>query len=246
MSKQMNTGMKLGLIPARGGSKGIKKKNIKNLLGKPLISYTIECARACSFIDRVIVSTDDPEIAEISKEWGAEVPFKRPPELAEDSTPMLPVMQHAIETAETVYKEKVDILILLDPTSPLRKVQDIEQALSIFNKDKTCQAVISGCKAHHSPYFNMVRLEDDFVQILNHSDKDIGCRQDCPPVFDLDTTVWIYSREAIMDIGKRIPPHTRLYRVPEERSIHIDTELDFKLVEFLMRESKEVSDAKLF
>ena len=239
----MNAGIVLGLIPARGGSKGIKKKNIKNLLGKPLISYTIECARACSLLDKVIVSTDDPEIAEISKEWGAEVPFKRPADLAKDNTPMLPVMQHAIETAETVYKEKVNILILLDPTSPLRKVKDIEQAFSIFNKDKTCQAVVSGCKAHRSPYFNMVRLEDDFVQILIRSDKDIGCRQDCPPVFDLDTTVWMYSREAIMDTGKRIPPNTRLLVVPEERSIHIDTELDFKIVEFLMRESRKVTNA---
>ena len=156
---------------------------------------------------------------------------------------MLPVMQHAIETAETVYKEKVNILILLDPTSPLRKVKDIEQALSIFNKDKTCQAVISGCEAHRSPSFNMVRLEDDFVQILIRSDKDIGCRQDCPPVFDLDSTVWMYSREAIMDMGKRIPPCTRLYIVPEERSSHIDTELDFKIVEFLMRESRKVTNA---
>ncbi len=239
----MNAGMKLGLIPARGGSKGIKKKNIRNLLGKPLISYTIECSRACSFLDKVIVSTDDPEIAEISKEWGAEVPFKRPPELAKDNIPMMPVMQHAIETAETVYKEKVNILILLDPTSPLRKVQDIEQAFLIFNKDKTCQAVISGKEAHRSPHFNMVRLEDDFVQILIRSDKDIGCRQDCPPVFDLDTTVWMYSREAIMDMGMRIPPYTRLLVVPEERSIHIDTELDFKIVEFLMRKSRKVSNA---
>ncbi len=246
MSKQMNAGMKLGLIPARGGSKGIKKKNIRNLLGKPLISYTIECALACSFLDKVIVSTDDPEIAEISKEWGAEVPFKRPPELARDNTPMLPVMQHAIETAETVYKETVDILILLDPTSPLRMVKDIEQALSIFNKDKICLAVVSGKEAHRSPYFNMVHLVDDFVQILIPSDKNIGCRQDCPPLFDLDTTVWIYSREAIMDTGKRIPPYTRLLVVPEERSIHIDTELDFKIVEFLMRESRKVTNAKLF
>ena len=239
----MKTGMKLGLIPARGGSKGIKKKNIKNLLGKPLISYTIEIALACSLLDKVIVSTDDPEIAEISKEWGAEVPFQRPADLAKDNTPMMPVMQHAIESVETIYKEKVNILILLDPTSPLRKVEDIEQALFIFNKDKTCQAVASGCAAHHNPYFNMVRLKDDSAQILIPSDKDIGCRQDCPPVFDLDTTVWMYSREAIMDIGKRIPLRTRLYMVPEERSIHIDTELDFKIVEFLMRKSMEASNA---
>ena len=155
---------------------------------------------------------------------------------------MLPVMQHAVETVEAIYREKVNILILLDPTSPLRKVKDIEEALSLFH-DGSCQAVVSGCKAHRSPYFNMVRVEENFVQILIHSDKDIGCRQDCPPVYDLDTTVWIYSREAIMDIRKRIPPRTRLYLVPEERSIHLDTELDFMIVEFLMKESSEVKNA---
>lgn len=239
----MNSGMVLGLIPARGGSKGIKKKNIRHLLGKPLISYTIECALACSLIDKVVVSTDDSEIAEISRESGAEVPFVRPPELAKDDTPMLPVMQHAIETVEETYREKVDILILLDPTSPLRKVKDIEEAFSLFTHDGACQAVVSGCKAHRSPYFNMVRLEDGFVQMLVQTDKDIGRRQDCPPVYDLDTTVWIYSRETIMDIRKRIPPLTRLYIVPEERSIHIDTERDFMIVEFLMRESSEVKNA---
>jgi len=234
--------MVLGLIPARGGSKGIKKKNIRHLLGKPLISYTVECAHACSFIDKVVVSTDDSEIAEISREWGAEVPFIRPPELAKDDTPMLPVMQHAVESVEAIYRERVNILILLDPTSPLRKVKDVEEALSLFSRDGACQAVVYGCEAHRSPYFNMVRVEDGFVQILMQTDKDIGCRQECPPVYDLDTTVWIYSREAIMDIGKRIPPRTRLYLVPEERSIHIDTELDFMIVEFLMKQSSEVTN----
>jgi CMP-N,N'-diacetyllegionaminic acid synthase len=234
--------MVLGLIPARGGSKGIKKKNIRHLLGKPLISYTVECARACSSIDKAVVSTDDSEIAEISREWGAEVPFIRPPELAKDDTPMLPVMQHAVQSVEEIYRERVNILILLDPTSPLRKVKDVEEALSLFYRDGACQAVVSGCEAHRSPYFNMIRLEDGFVQILIQTDKEIGCRQECPPVYDLDTTVWIYSREAIMDIGKRIPPRTRLYLVPEERSIHIDTELDFMIVEFLMQQSSEVTN----
>lgn len=208
-----------------------------------MISYSIEQARACSFIDRVVVSTDDPEIAEISRESGAEVPFTRPPELAKDDTPMLPVMQHAIQTIEAIYRKTVDILILLDPTSPLRTVEDIEEALSLFHQDETCQAVVSGCEAHRSPYFNMVRLKDDFVQMLIPTEGDIGRRQDCPPVYDLDTTVWIYSREAIMDIGQRIPPRTRLYIVPEERSIHIDTESDFMIVEFLMRKSSEVKNA---
>jgi CMP-N-acetylneuraminic acid synthetase len=228
------SGIILGLIPARGGSKGIKKKNIRNLLGKPLIAYAIECGLACSFIDKVVVSTDDPEIAEISKNWGADVPFMRPVELAQDNIPMLPVMQHALKAIEDVYSQKVDIVILLQPTSPLRKVEDIIEAFKLFKKYDSCHAVISGCRAHNSPYFSMVHLENGFAKILINYENPIGRRQDCPLVYNLDGTVWIYSREALMQLEMRIPPRTLFYEVPEERAFDIDSELDFKIIEFLM------------
>lgn len=230
----MDTGITLGLIPARGGSKGIRKKNIRSLFGKPLIAYSIECGLACPSIDKLIVSTDDLEIASIAKEWGADVPFMRPSELARDETPMLPVMQHALQSAENFYNQTVNTLILLDPTSPLRTIQDIENALMILRRNDSCQAVISGCRAHRHPSFSMVRLENDFAQLVMETDKELGRRQDCPPVYDLDSTVWVYSREALMDIRQRIPPRTRLYLVPEERSSHIDSEMDFRIIEFLM------------
>ncbi|MBA7608369.1 CMP-N,N'-diacetyllegionaminic acid synthase [subsurface metagenome] len=226
--------MTLGLIPARGGSKGIRRKNTRHLSGKPLIAYSIECGLACPSIDKVVVSTDDREIAEFSREWGAEVPFMRPSELAQDETPMLQVMQHALETAENIYHKKVDTLVLLQPTSPLRKASDIEESLLIYLQDKDCQAVISGRIAHFNPYFNMAFLEEGYVRLAIPPSEDIGSRQKCPAVYDLDGTVWIYSREALMDIKKRIPPRTRLFEVPEERVIEIDTELDFKIAEFLM------------
>ncbi|MBW8039128.1 MAG: acylneuraminate cytidylyltransferase family protein [Planctomycetes bacterium] len=224
----------LGLIPARGGSKGIRRKNTRYLSGKPLIAYSIECGLACPSIDKVVVSTDNREIAEISRDLGAEVPFMRPSELAQDETPMLQVMQHALETAENIYHKKVDTLVLLQPTSPLRKVSDIEESLLIYLQDKDCQAVISGRTAHFNPYFNMACLEEGYVQLAIPPSEDIGSRQKCPVVYDLDGTVWIYSREALMDIKKRIPPRTRLFEVPEERVIEIDTELDFKIAEILM------------
>lgn len=227
--------MVLGLIPARGGSKGIKNKNIRYLLGKPLIAYAVQCGLACNKIDKLVVSTDSEEIAEIARECGADVPFIRPAELAGDETPMMPVMQHCIETVEAMYREKVNVLVLLDSTSPLRKVEDIEGALSLFSEEGSCEAVISGCRAHNNPYFNMITLMDGYARLVIPT--DIGRRQDCPPVYDLDTTVWVYSRRAIMEIGQRIPPHTRFYSVPEERSVHIDTEIDFKIVEYLMSQS---------
>ena len=225
--------MVLGLIPARGGSKGVPRKNIRSVCSKPLIAYAIQCGLNCSSLDHLIVSTDDPEIAEISENWGADVPFLRPSELAEDTTPMLPVMQHAIVEAEKYYENEVGVLVLLDPTAPLRTVDDIENSLRLF-RNSDCSAVISGNAARRSPYFNMVVPKDGFVRLAIFDKNAIGCRQDSPPVFDLNTVVWIYSRSALMEERSRIPQKTVLYEVPAERAIDLDTELDFKILQALM------------
>jgi len=226
--------MILGLVPARGGSKGIKKKNIKELLGRPLIAYSIEQGLASPVIDRVVVSTDDREIAEVARAAGADLPFMRPAELARDDTPMFPVMEHALDAVEAEKGEQVSHLVLLDATSPLRLVSDIEDAMGLF-EGGNCEAVISGTQAHRSPWFNMVSIDDrGYVGLLNGSG-DVGRRQDCPQAYDLDTTVWIYTRAAIKDIKKRMPERTRLYIVPAERAFHIDTELDFEIVSYLMK-----------
>jgi len=226
--------MILGFVPARGGSKGIKKKNIKELLGKPLIAYSIEQGLASTVIDKVVVSTDDAEIADIARAAGAEVPFMRPAELARDDTPMFPVMEHALDAVEAEYGEQVSHLVLLDATSPLRVSSDIEEAMKLF-EGGGCDAVISGSEAHRSPWFNMVAIDGEGYAGLLNGSGDVGRRQDCPEAYDLDTTVWIYTREAIKVIKKRMPPRTRLYKVPPERAFHIDTELDFELVSFLMK-----------
>ncbi len=227
-------GIVLGLVPARGGSKGVKRKNVRSLVGRPLIAYAIEVGLSCPSIDRLVVSTDDGEIARIARVLGAEVPFMRPASLARDDTPMLPVLRHALECMERIHETIVSTVVLLDPTSPFRTVDDIDRALGLFYKDGGCHAVVSGCMARHSPEFNMVRLEEGRARLLMPTARHIGRRQDCPPSYDLDTTVWIYSREALMEIGERIPPDTRLYQVPEERSFHIDTEFDFMVAELLL------------
>lgn len=225
--------MILGLVPARGGSKGIRKKNIKELLGKPLIAYAIEQGLASPLIDMVVVSTDDPVIAEVARECGAEVPFMRPAELARDDTPMFPVMEHALDAVEAESGKEVSHIVLLDATSPLRLVSDIDNAMKLFDGG-ACDAVISGCEAHRSPWFNMVALDGEGYAGLLIGSGDVGRRQDCPDAYDLDTTVWIYTRDAIKVIKKRMPPRTRLYKVPQVRAFHIDTELDFEIVAFLM------------
>jgi CMP-N-acetylneuraminic acid synthetase len=225
----------LGVIPARGGSKGVPGKNIRPVLGKPLIAYSIECGLKCSSIDRLVVSTDSEEIADIARKLGAEVPFLRPEELAGDTVPMLPVMRHSITSAEEHYGRTVRALVLLDPTGALRTVDDVESCLKLF-EDSDCDAVISGNTAHRSPYFNMVIQDTGYVRLVIPTSKPIGRRQDCPVVYDLNTVVWVYSRRALMEEKARIPERTLLYFVPPERAIDVDTELDLKILEFLMDE----------
>lgn len=226
--------MVLGVIPARGGSKGVPGKNIRPVLDKPLIAYAIECGLKCPSIDHLIVSTESQEIASIARKCGADVPFMRPRELAEDTTPMLPVLQHAVVASEEYYDKMLSTLVLLDPTGPLRTVDDVENCLKLF-KSSNCDAVISGNVAHRSPYFNMVIKENNYVRLAFPTSKPIGRRQDSPPVYDLNTVVWVYSRKALMEERARIPKKTLLYLVPPERAIDIDTELDFKILEFMIR-----------
>jgi CMP-N,N'-diacetyllegionaminic acid synthase len=225
--------MILGVIPARGGSKGVPQKNIRPVLGKPLVAYAIECGLKCPSIDHLIVSTDSDEIANIGRRFGADVPFMRPVELAEDTVPMLPVLQHAVQAAESYYGRMVRALVLLDPTGPLRTMDDIEGSLKIL-MDSACDAVISGNIAHRSPYFNMVTEQEGYIRLVIPNPEPIGRRQDSPPVYDLNTVVWVYSRRALMEEKSRVPRRSLLYLVPSERAIDIDTELDFKILEFLM------------
>lgn len=222
--------MILGLIPARGGSKGVPKKNIRLVAGKPLIAYTIECARKCSSLDRVVVSTDSEEIATIARTYGAEVPFMRPAELASDTAAMVPVLEHAIAEIERRSGEQVEFLVLIDSTAPLRIPEDIEQALTICKQDD-CDAVISVNAPHRNPYFNMVKEENGYVRLICEPERLVSRRQDAPPVYDVNTVVWIWRRKALMEDHARIPKRTKLYLVPKERSIDLDTEFDFKFLE---------------
>jgi len=221
----------LGIIPARGGSKGVPKKNIRMVNGKPLIAYAVERALRAQSIDHVIVSTDSPEIAEVAKSYGAEVPFLRPSSLAEDSTPMLPVLEHAVVMCEKLYGDMIDPVILLDPTAPLRVTDDIEACLSLFRKGGV-DAIISANEARRNPYFNMVSVDaDGFAALAARAERPIYRRQDAPIVYDLNTVCWVFSRETIMVIRERIPPKTRIYLVPLERAIDLDTESDFASLE---------------
>lgn len=224
----------IAIIPARGESKSIPRKNIKLLAGKPLIVYAIETALKCKLLDRVIVSTDDEEIAAISKKHGAEVPFIRPRELALDTTPMLHVLQHAVSYIERNGKSNIDIVVLLQPTAPFREVSDIENCVKKLKNEKA-DSVVTVCEVEHNPYFVMMKFQNDNLMTLLKTEKPITRRQDAPKVYRLNGAVYAIRRDVLMNENKIFTDNTKAVIMPQERSIDLDRKLDFEFAEFLLK-----------
>lgn len=225
-------------ICARGGSVGVPRKNIRPLLGKPLIAYSIEQARACPQIDAVYVSTDDDEIAEVARAYGAIVPFKRPADLATSEAGKLPVIVHLVDH---LIATGVDVtrIVDLDPTSPLRSNADIEAALSLLDADT--DVVITAYPSDKNPYFNMVeRQPDGNVRLVKPLADGVTSRQAAPKVYSMNASIYVWHR-ATLTAGLW-NGRTRLYEMPRDRSIDIDSEIDFKLVEMLMTAAQEKSN----
>lgn len=222
-------------ICARGGSKGVKNKNIRNLKGKPLIVYTLEQARACQLFEMIAVSSDSPEILDLSRRHGADLLVERPAELATDTAAKLPVIRHCVEEAERIAGKPFDSIVDLDVTSPLRFVEDIQGAVALLEKERVAN-VITGAPAHRSPYFNLVELGNDGVVRLSKSlGTPIVRRQDSPQCFDMNASIYVWQRAALFESPGIFNADTRIFVMPKERSIDIDDELDFEFVEFLMR-----------
>ncbi|SHE63383.1 CMP-N,N'-diacetyllegionaminic acid synthase [Caldanaerobius fijiensis DSM 17918] len=223
----------LALIPARGGSKGVPRKNLRCLSGKPLIAYTIEAALQANFIDKIIVSTDDLEIANVSKKYGAEVPFIRPEALATDEAKGIDVILHAMQWLED-HNEKFDLLILLQPTSPLRDSEDIKNALSLFVR-KNADAVVSVCEAEHSPLWMNTLREDlcmkDFIrkEVLNKN------RQELETYYRLNGAIYLAKWNYIKQYKSFYGDKTYAYIMSREKSVDIDSEFDLQFAEFLMK-----------
>lgn len=219
----------LGLIPARGGSKSIPLKNIKPLLGKPLIAYTIEEALKSKYLERIVVSTDDVQIAEVSKEYGADVPFIRPAELATDTSPTLPVIQHALKYLESE-GYRPNFVVLLQPTSPLREVKHIDEAIEkILNTNADSVTTLTEAEIH--PYW-MCKLDGDRVYPFIETGEQSLRRQDLPSVYRLNGAVIVVKREAIDK--KWQEQDIRAILMEPIYSIDIDTPLDFYIAEKLM------------
>lgn len=225
----------VALICARGGSKGLPGKNTRLLAGKPLIAWAITQARAVQRISRVIVSTDSEEIAAAAREAGAEVPFLRPAELAQDNSPEWLVWRHALnylkETGGGCYP---DALVVVPATAPLRAVDDIEGCLDEYEKGGM-DVVITVTDAHRSPYFNMVKVQNDgYVNLVIPPNGSVFRRQDAPAVYDVTTVAYVIRPEFVMAGNGIFEGLVRHVHIPAERALDIDTLLDFKIAECLI------------
>ena len=224
-------------ICARGGSKGVKNKNIKELYGKPLIAYTIEQAKATGLFEHIVISTDSDDIADIAKKYGAEVFFKRSAEMASDTAGKLDVIRDAFIRSEAYYNKQFDYLIDLDATAPLRNIEDIINSFNQFKNDNN-DNLITAMPSRRSPYFNLVEQDKSGkVYLSKKLDSAIVRRQDAPKSYDMNASIYVWKRDTILNEKALFLESTGLYVMPEERSIDIDTELDYKFVEFLMKEN---------
>ena len=223
-------------VCARGGSKGLPGKNIKPLLGKPLISHTIDLALKWPRTTHIWVSTDAVEIANVAKKSGIDVPTLRPAELAEDSTPKLPVLTHALDAAETHFGKKFDLIVDLDPTSPIRTMDDLENGWKTFNKSD-CSICFSVVRARKNPYFNMVERDPHGnVKLVRPDLGGTTRRQAAPQVYDMNASIYIYRREFL----KKSPTllwegKTEFFEMPAESSFDIDEQRDFIVTEAMMK-----------
>lgn len=223
------------VIPARGGSKGVLRKNIKKLVDKPLIAYTIEQALQSRYIDRTIVSTEDKEIADISKEYGAEVPFIRPDDLAGDQVATVDVLLHAINWLEEEEKYDFDVLVLLHTTTPLRVVKDVDSCIEMLQGAKV-DNVFSVTEAHRNPYFNMVELDKQgTVKLVK--EEVFSTRQSAPEVYDLNASIYVWWKDILKNEKKIFLAGSKVYVMPKERSVDIDDDLDFRIAEYLFKNS---------
>lgn len=221
-------------ICARKGSKGLKNKNFKNLNSKPLIYYTILQAKKSKIFNKIAVSSDSKKILLLAKRFNADYIIQRPKRFSTDNCSKIVAIKHALLETEKNYKTKFDIIIDLDITSPLRLVDDIKKALKKFLNSKNLN-LVSATKSKKNPYFNQVILKNNKLSIPCNNKKNIHSRQKAPEVFDLNASVYIWRRIALINSLSLINSKTLLYKMPNSRSIDIDNNFDFQLVNFILK-----------
>jgi CMP-N,N'-diacetyllegionaminic acid synthase len=219
----------LAIIPARGGSKGIPNKNIINIGDNPLIKYTIDAALESKMLTHCIVSTDSDAISDVAKLCGAMVPFRRPDNLSDDKALSLPVMQHAVDFMESDQGFLYDIVIMLQPTTPLRQAKDIDNAIKLLF-DTNADSVISvvDVEGHHP--LRMKRIVDGrLVNFIDQGHEDMRPRQELPPVYIRNGAIYATQRDILMKKDSFTGMDSRAYIMPSDRSVNIDTHEDLLL-----------------
>lgn len=224
----------VGFIFARGGSKGIPGKNLRSLAGKPLLVHAIRCAQGCHSLERVVVSTDCPKIAEVALAHGAEVPFLRPPELASDEAPERLAWRHAIHEVEACDKNRVDVLVSIPPTCPLRLPEDIDHCVeSLLESD--ADIMLTATQIDNNPYFNMITQDDQGrAHLVLAPEGEVLRRQDAPQVHGLTAVAYAARRDALFTYDTIFQSRASAVLIPPERAIDIDSELDLSLAELIM------------
>jgi CMP-N,N'-diacetyllegionaminic acid synthase len=228
----------LAVIPARGGSKGLPGKNILPLAGLPLTVHSILFSKSCEAVDSCVVSTDSEEIAEVARAYGAEVPFLRPHELAGDETPSLFVLQHALREMEAREGRRFESVLLLQPTSPARLMEDVSQAISMLEQDPRSVGVVAASLAEFNPRSVCVEERHGYMVQAFNQDKVYTRRQDVPPIYRINGVLYLWRRDHIVLASKEQlfdGPH-RVLLIPRERAIDIDDLYDFRIAEFLIHE----------
>jgi CMP-N-acetylneuraminic acid synthetase len=221
------------LIPARGGSKGLPGKNVRPFLGRPLIARSIDVAKAARNVSRVVVTTDDAEIARVARAAGAEVPFLRPAELATDVARARDVYVHAIDALEREWGATIDSVCVLQPTSPLRTAEDVDRAIDLFHA-RQAASVVSVCEMHPPPGWAKAILPDGTLDAYPGVAATGRNRQEELPAYAPNGAVFVF-RAALLreDVGYYVPGRTFPYVMPKERSVDIDDAIDFALAELL-------------
>jgi N-acylneuraminate cytidylyltransferase/CMP-N,N'-diacetyllegionaminic acid synthase len=222
----------IAVIPARGGSKGLVGKNVMPLRGKPLVVWTIEQALLCGYIDRTIVSTDDGNIADIARRHGADVPFIRPLELATDRSSTMDVLVHALDFVGREGKA-YDIVVLLQPTSPLRHHSDISGAIKFFF-EKRALAVVSVCQTEHHPFWTNTLPDDGCMKEFIRPEVENKARQDLPDYYRISGSLYVADVVSLLTERTFYGERTFAYIMPKERSVDIDSLMDFQFADFLL------------
>lgn len=228
----------VGLIPARGGSKGVPRKNIRLLCGKPLLSYTAEAALRSGVLDRVVLSTEDEEIARTGRECGLDVPFVRPADLARDNTPTVPVVQHALQWLQD-HGERFDAVCLLQPTNPFRRAEDIAGCLSLLETSGADAVVtVLPVPAEHNPHWVFFKDTKGYLRLSTGESIPIPRRQELPPAYHREGSIYVTRTNVVMTQGSLLGERLLGYEVPAEWSVNIDRPEDWARAEELMKKSR--------